>query len=99
MGSTEKGRFGSRITAPWCGSRVPGWTVAAGKTTVLTGVLSLLTSEASLVSVAWIWNAMVPRLEMVHDSQKIGCQSDACNSCSSFGGFAGAGDSESIEDA
>ena len=64
MGSTEKGRFESRNTAFWCGSRAAGWRVAAGKTTVLIGVLSLLTSEASFVPVAWIWNAMVPRLEM-----------------------------------
>ena len=65
MGSIEKGRFVCRITAPWCGSRV-----AAGKTTVLTGVLSFLTSEASLVPVAWIWNAMVPRLEMATTLRK-----------------------------
>ena len=37
MGSTEKGRFERRITAPWCGSRAAGWRVAAGKTTVLIG--------------------------------------------------------------
>ena len=96
MGSTEKGRLESRITAPWCGSRVAGWRVAAGKTTGLIGVLSLLTSEASFVPVAWIWNAMVPRLENGDDSQKTGYQSDACNS---FGGFAEPGDSESIEEA
>ena len=45
MGSTEKGRIESQITAPWCGSRDAGWRVAAGKTTVLMGILSLLTSE------------------------------------------------------
>ena len=49
LGSTEKGRFESRITDPWCGSRVAGWRVAAGKTTVLIGVLSLLTSGVFLV--------------------------------------------------
>ena len=31
MGSTEKRRSERRITAPWCGSRVAGWRVAAGK--------------------------------------------------------------------
>ena len=31
MGCTKKGRFESQITAPWCGSRVAGWRVAAGK--------------------------------------------------------------------
>ena len=96
MGSTEKGRFESRITAPWCGSRVAGWRVAAGKATVLIGVFSLLASEASLVSLAWIWNAMVGNGD---DSQKTGYQSDAWNSCSSFGGFAEAVDSENIEGA
>ena len=71
MGFTEKGRFESRITAPWCGSRVAGWRVAAGTTTVLLGVLSLLTSEASLVSLAWIWNEMVPRLETTTTLRKL----------------------------
>ena len=71
MGSTEKGRFESRITAPWCGSRVAGWRVAAGKTTVLIGVLSWLASEASLVSLAWFWNAMAPRLAMATTLRKL----------------------------
>ena len=71
MGSTEKGWFESRITAPWCGSRVAGWRVAVGKTTVLIGVSSMLTSETSLVSLAWIWNAMVPRLEMATTLRKL----------------------------
>ena len=39
--------------------------------TALMGVLSLLASEASLVSQAWIWNAMVPRLEMVKTLRKL----------------------------
>ena len=38
MGSFEKGRFGRRITALWCGSRVAGWRVVAGTTAVLVGV-------------------------------------------------------------
>ena len=67
----RKGRFGRRITAPWCGSRVAGWRVAAGKTAVLMGVITLLASEASLVSQAWIWNAMVPRLEMAKTLRKL----------------------------
>ena len=71
MGSTEKGRFESRITAPSCGSRVEGWRVAARKTTVLMCVLSLLGSEASLVVLAWIWNTMVPRLEMATTLRKL----------------------------
>ena len=71
MSSTEKGRFESRIKAPWCGSRVAGWRVAAGKTTVLMCVLFLLASEASLVSLALIWNAMVPRLEMATTLRKL----------------------------
>ena len=71
MGSTKKGRFESRIAGPWCGSRVVGWRVAAWKTTVLIGVLSLLTSEASLVPVAWFWNAMVPRLDMTTTLRKL----------------------------
>ena len=71
MSSTEKGRFESRIKAPWCGSRVAGWRVAAGKTTVLMCVLSLLASEASLVSLALIWHAMVPRLEMATTLRKL----------------------------
>ena len=71
MGSTEKGRYESRITAPWCGSRIAGWRVAAGKTTVLIGVLSLLASEASLVSLGWFWNAMAPRLGMVTTLRKL----------------------------
>ena len=37
MGSTEKGRSERRIIAPSCGSRVAGWSVAAGITTVLMG--------------------------------------------------------------
>ena len=41
MGSTEKGRSERRITAPWCGSRVAGWMVAAGKTAVLMDVHNL----------------------------------------------------------
>ena len=42
MGSTEKGRSERRIAAPWCGSRVAGWRVAAGKTTVLMDVITSL---------------------------------------------------------
>ena len=71
MGCTEKGRFESRIRAPWSGSRVAGWRVAAGKTTVLMGVISLLASEASLVSLVWKWNAMVPRLKMTTILRKL----------------------------
>ena len=52
-------------------------------------VITLLGSEASLVSLAGNGE----------DSQKTGYLSDACNSCSSFGGFAEAVDSESIEGA
>ena len=51
--------------------RVADWRVAAGKTTVLIGVLSLLTSEASFVPVAWLWNAMVLRLEMATTLRKM----------------------------
>ena len=50
MGSAEKGRSERRITAPRCGSRVAGWRVVAGKTAVLMDVITLLASEASLVS-------------------------------------------------
>ena len=71
MGSTETGRFESRITAPWYGSRVAGWRVAAGKTTVLISVFSLLASDASLVSLAWNWNVMVPRLEVAAILRKV----------------------------
>ena len=71
MGSPEKGRCGRRITAPWCGSKVAGWRVAAGETAVLMGVITLLASEASLVSLVRNWNAMVPRLEMVMILRKL----------------------------
>ena len=71
MGSTENGRSERRITAPWCGSRVAGWRVVAGKTAVLMGVITLLASEASLVSLVRKWNAMVPRLEMVLTHRKL----------------------------
>ena len=64
MGSTEKGRSFRRITTLWCGSRVAGWRVAAGKTTVMMDVITSLASEASLVSPVRKWNAMVPRKEM-----------------------------------
>ena len=47
MGSAENGMSERRITAPWCGSRVAGCRVAAGKTTVLTDVTTSLASEAS----------------------------------------------------
>ena len=67
MGSAEKGRFGRRITALWCCSRV----AAAGKTAVLMGVLTLLASEASLVSLVRTWNAMVPPLEMATISENL----------------------------
>ena len=40
---------------------------------------------------------MVPRMEMGEDSQKTGCQCDVYNSCFSFGGFADAVGSESID--
>ena len=71
MCSTEKGRFVSRITDPWCGSRAAGWRVAAEKMTALMEVLSWLASEASLVLRAWMWNAMVTRLEMVTTHRKL----------------------------
>ena len=71
MGSTEIGRLESRITAPWCGSRVARWSVVDGKTTVLSGVLSWFASEASLVSLVWNWNAMVPRLEIATNPRKL----------------------------
>ena len=54
------------------------------------GVLSWLASEAPLVLMAWMWNAMVPRLEMVTTLKKTGYQCDACN-------FAEAVGSKSIE--
>ena len=71
MGSTENGKSERRITAPWCGSRAAGWRVAAGKAAVLIGVISLIASEASLVSLVWIWNATVPRLEMTTILRKL----------------------------
>ena len=71
MGSTEKGKSESRIAAPWCGSRVAGWRVAAGKTAVQMDVITLLASEASLVSLVRKWNAMVPRMEMAMILRKL----------------------------
>ena len=71
MGSTEKGRSERRITAPWCGSRVAGWRVAAEKKAVLMDVITLLASEGSLVSPVRKWNAMVPRMEMARILRKL----------------------------
>ena len=71
MGSTEKGMFESQNTDPWCGSRAAGWRVAAEKMTTLMRVPSWLASDASLVLLAWMWNAMVPRLEMVTTLRKL----------------------------
>ena len=64
MDCTMNGWSERRITAPWCGSRVAGWRVAVGKTTVLMAVITSLASEASLVSPVEKWNVMVPRREM-----------------------------------
>ena len=99
MGSTEKGRLESRITAPWCGSRVAGWRVAAGKKAVLMGVITLLASEASLVSLVRNWNAMVPRLEMATILRKMDTNVTPVTFVSALAGFAEAGGSESIEEA
>ena len=63
--------------------------VAAGKTAVLMDVITLLASDASLVSLVRNWNAMVPRWEMAM----------ILNSCFSFDDFAEAVVSESSEGA
>ena len=52
MGSTGKGRFESRIAAPWCGSRVAGWRVAAGKTTVSDRLILILARFGSVFGFA-----------------------------------------------
>ena len=68
MGSTEKGMPERRITAPWCGSRVAGWRVAVGKTTVSLADIASLASP--LVSQDKKWNVMVPRMEMIMTLRK-----------------------------
>ena len=87
MGSTEKGRFESRITDPWCGSRATGWDGG----TVLARFGGVFGSAGLDVECdgAPIGNG--------NDSQKSGHQCDGCNSCFSLGGFAEADDSKSIE--
>ena len=96
MGSTEKGRSFRRITAPWCGSRVAGWRVAAGKTTVMMDVLTSLASEASFGFAGQEVECDGASNGNGDDSQKIGYQCDVYNNCFSFDGFADAVGSESI---
>ena len=56
--------------------------------TALIGVLPWLASEASLVLLAWVWNAMVPRLEMVTILRKLDANATLVTVVSAFGGFA-----------